>query len=164
MKEIKLTKGFITLVDDEDYEYLNQRKWCISSCGYAITTFTINGKSKMVRMHRYLLNLTDPKVLIDHINHNRLDNQKKNLRTCNYSQSNMNTSVRGRSGFLGVHYKKRRTTRNGIDYIYFDIIARIKANGKYITLGRFKTIEEAAMAYDKAAQKYHGEFANLNFK
>lgn len=158
MKEIKLTQGQVALVDDEDYEYLNQWKWCANrSIGgyYAVRTDKqkADQKRETICMHRLILNA--PKGLqVDHINHNTLDNTKQNLRICTNSQNQMNRSPCGKSKYLGVTYYRNNTC----------LRASIKANNKSIHLGYFKTEEEAAHAYDEAAKKYFGEFANLNFK
>ena len=101
-------------------------------------------------MHRFILNLKG-RELADHINHNILDHRLCNLRKCTHAQNQMNRKVfcKKISKYLGVS-------------IY--IVATITVNGKSIHLGHFKTEEDAAHAYDEAAKKYHGEFANLNFK
>jgi len=94
--------------------------------------------------------------VIDHINGNGLDNRKANLRQSTYAQNSWNRGkarVKSSSKYKGVcQHKKDRKWQ-----------AQISAVGKRIYLGRFKNQKEAAKAYDKAAKKYHGEFANLNF-
>ena len=162
MKEIKLTQGKITLVDDEDYEYLNQFKWYVFKKGhtyYVARQKSINGVTKTILMHRLIIN-TPNNMMTDHIDHNGLNNQKYNLRICTNGQNLMNRNPYGASKYLGVYFLKLvKKTR---EYIY--IHAGITVNKKTIHLGRFKTEEAAARAYDKAAKQYHGDFANLNFK
>jgi len=158
MKEIQLTQGFFVQVDDSDFNWLNQWKWHAvknRNTFFARRNGSIkHNKSRgLVYMHRIIMDA--PKNMqVDHIDHNGLNNQKSNLRICNNSQNHMNRTPWGSSKYLGVHIKLKGK------YIQ----SQIKANGKTIHLGLFKTEEEAAMAYDRAAKFYFGEFANLNFK
>jgi len=154
MKEIKLTQGQITQVDDEDYEYLNQWKWGLkrgrNTC-YVIRSNKVKGKSIITRMHRVIMNNVKGMV-IDHIDHNGLNNQKSNLRVCTHKQNLMNKVARGKSKYLGVSY-------NNLGFIR----ARISVDLKEIHLGYFKTEEDAAKSRDIASVKYFGDFASLNF-
>lgn len=88
MKEIKLKGGSITYVDDEDYEYLNQFHW-LESYGYAKRNIMINGKLKSLLMHRVIMK-PPVNLVVDHIDHNKLNNQKYNLRNCTSSENVMN--------------------------------------------------------------------------
>jgi hypothetical protein len=154
MKEIKLTQGKVALVDDEDYEYLNQFKWYAHKkpCTFYAERSVGNRKNRtLVRMHRVIMNTHD-NMQVDHIDHNGLNNQKCNLRNCTASQNRMNKRPFGKSIYKGVGFNE------GL------IQARIRINNKQIHLGYFKSEELAAKSYDIAAKKYHGEFANLNFK
>jgi hypothetical protein len=154
MKEIKLTQGKVALVDDEDFEYLNQWKWTAKQCGifyYAVRRKKTDGKSIQYYMHRVILN-TPTCLQVDHIDHDGLNNQKHNLRNCTCSQNRMNRIPRSKSGYLGVYYVKHY------------IVAQFPINGKMTHLGMFDTEELAAKKYDEYALKYYGEFANLNFK
>lgn len=152
-RKIPLTKGKFALVDDEDYEYLNQFKWHYSSTGYAVRDIQKNGKRTSQRMHR-IVNQTPDGMQTDHRNHNTLDNRKDNLRTCTALQNNKHGTSRknSTSKYLGVHWdKKSRKWR-----------ANIRVNRILIHLGYYDSEEDAALFYNKAAEKYHGEFASLN--
>lgn len=154
MKKIKLTQGKFALVDDADYEWLVQFKWCIVKVRriyYAIRA--VQGKT--VYMHRFMLEA--PKDMdIDHINHNGLDNRRANLRICTHIQNlqNKRSSCNGTSKYKGVSWCKRDKKWT----------AQIEHGGQSAYLGRFANELEAANAYDKAAKELHGEFAYLNTK
>lgn len=171
MKLIPLTQGYFAKVDDEDYELLMQFKWHIypNEDGrlYASHTAYMDGVSKTVSMHRFLLWLCiGDKRQGDHIDHDGLNNQKYNLRIATCSQNNYNTTAKAgsTSKYKGVFLLKgRQKLRNGETIFYPSITAGIKANGKREYLGTFKNEEEAALAYDKRAKELHGEFARLNF-
>jgi hypothetical protein len=152
MKEIILTQGKVAIVDDDDYEWLNRLKWRYNT-GYAGRTIGSRKNQKSVYMHRLILQVPDG-LETDHINHDTLDNRKENLRICTRSENNCNrANKRNTSGFHGVHFNKE----------YKEWYATIMVNRLKKYLGNFKTAEEAARAYDKAARELHREFANLNF-
>jgi hypothetical protein len=163
MKEIKLTQGKIALVDDEDYEYLNQWKWHAQKDGnrfYALRTPPLNSiaktGSKVIRMHRIIMN-TPGGLEVDHIDHNGLNNQKHNMRNCTKKQNTQNMAKRiNKIGFIGVSFRKERN--RFVAYVSDNIEGRKKH------LGYYKTAIDAAKVRDIAAKQYYGEFANLNFK
>lgn len=158
MKEIELTHGYKTIVDDEDYEMLNQYHWCANidkrrpeKCGSKIRVIgSVEGKTYL--MHRYLTGADKTDTEVDHINGNSLDNRRSNLRIVTRQQNTFNRPMRGDSG---NPYK-------GIKQFGNRWYARIKINGKTIHLGSHPSMEEAANAYNNAAKKYFGEFARLN--
>lgn len=137
-------------MDDEDFEKLNKYSW--SFCvGYARRSEPEKGSKKINKflMHREIMNNPKGKI-IDHINGDRLDNRRCNLRECSKSQNGANRVSRGTSKYLGVYLKN-----NTWD-------SCMTVNRKSIFLGSFEKEEDAAIAYNKGAIKYHGEFAKLN--
>ena len=153
MKEIPLTQGKVTLVDDEDFEYLNQWKWYYDNCGYARRSIHVPDQGAIL-MHRAIVQTPDD-METDHINGNKLDNQRTNLRICTMPQNRRNRRAyaNNTSGFKGVVWNMSAKKWE----------AYIRMNIKRIYLGLFADPAEAARAYDKAATQYYGEFANLNF-
>lgn len=153
MKTIQLTKGAVALVDDEDYDELNKYKWHLHSEGYAVRTTGSGRTRERFRMHR-LIAKTPEEMDTDHINGNRLDNRKENLRICTRAENLRNRFVgsNNASGYKGVAYHK-------FSKLYH---ATINMNKKQKSLGYFKTPKEAAKAYNDSATKYFGEFAKLN--
>lgn len=160
MKRILLTRGKYALVDDEDYEWLNQWKWCaVVSCRgiwYAERGTHRNYTPRSIKMHRVIMGCShgDGKA-IDHIDHNGLNNCRNNLRICTVSQNLQNSRPRkdGSSIYKGVSWLKR--DRRWLSHIWM--------NGKQKYIGSFTDEIKAAKAYDEAAKYYFGEFACPNF-
>jgi len=153
MKEIKLRKSDrVALVDDADYEYLSQFRWyCVHEkhCYYAVSHGHIPGHPEPLRMHRVILGVNKG-IMIDHIDHNGLNNQRYNLRTATHAEN-------GRNRKPNQGYKYKGVGASGNKYE-----AKIQYNNKRMNLGTFSTEEAAALAYNDAAKKYFGEFAYLN--
>lgn len=155
MIEIPLTQGVVAIIDDKDIDLIGQHKWYAhkrkgSNVYYAQTNIIEKGKRKTLRMHWLIMGVKH----VDHINHNGLDNRRKNLRFCNQSQNTANSRKRmgGKtSEFKGV-------CRKGEKYL-----AQITVDGIRYCLGYFYSEENAALAYDRKAEKAFGEFAYLNF-
>jgi len=115
----------------------------------------INDKRVILMMHRQILGLTDPAIQGDHRNGDGLDNRRQNLRACTKSQNGMNrpANKNNTTGYKGVTTHK----------VTGQFIAGISLNRKYYKIGQFDCPVKAAMAYDEAAKKLHGEFAKTNF-
>jgi hypothetical protein len=152
MKEILLTQGKIAIVDDEDFEWLSQWEWYCGN-GYAVRHDPKN-HDKRLWMHREILKTKD-EMSGDHINHNKLDNRRINLRNCTHSENMRNQikRINNSSGYKGVHFSK--STNKWMARI------TIKYFRKY--LGLFSTPEAAARAYDSESSRLHGKYANPNF-
>jgi len=152
MKRIPLTHEQFAVVDDSDFEWLSQWRWyaCRNcKCWYAHTN--INGRN--VQMHQ-LLCVAPKGYEIDHKNNDGLDNRRDNLRICTHAQNIHNQKIQTRpktSRFKGVRLHSCGTWE-----------ARIRVAGSQLYLGHHNTESAAALAYNEAAQKYHGEFAYLN--
>lgn len=160
MTEIKLSRGLIALVDEEDFSDLSNYKWYalkINDNNYAARNIRKeNGKQTLILMHRQVMNLFDKLLQVDHKDHNGLNNHKNNLRVCPCALNNKNSVSRkgSASKFLGVTKRKRNKKWE----------AAIFVNSKGIYLGTFEFEIDAAKAYDAAAKIHFGEYANLNFK
>ena len=167
MKKIKLTKGQFALVDSEDFEWLNQWKWCADDNGYAVRHERKeehgDNTRKMRKMHREILShyrIDIEGMNIDHKNNKEYDNRKKNLRIANCSQNMANSKLmpQNTSGYKGVIRMNKNTQHN----ITKPWATQIYIKGKRTFKGMFETKEEAARAYNELAKKYFGEFARLN--
>lgn len=158
MKLIPLTKGYSAMVDDSDFEWLNQWKWCaLVGKNTIYATRSVKGGSgdgKAIKMHRFIMGVTDPKIEVDHEKGNGLDNTRNNLRVCTKSQNQMNKGSKPNSTsiYKGVSWSTRDRSW----------IVNAKSNGKSTHLGRFKNEEDAARAYNKHIKESHGDFAKYN--
>lgn len=152
-KEIKLTGGYTTIVDDQDFDDLNKFRW-FYSCGYARRDPQINKIKNRVYLHRQVLGLSSNLGDVDHINGNKLDNRRSNLRLCTHQNNIRNQAIRSnnKSGYKGVSWDKSRNLWE----------SRIYYKNKLLSLGRFKNAVDAAKVYNKASLNYFGEFSRIN--
>jgi hypothetical protein len=159
MREIELHSrkypGLVALVDDDDYEVVSLYRWNPSKSRntfYAATNILKDdGRRSSLLMHRLITGYPQT----DHKDWNGLNNQRSNLRPATGTQNNANQRKRSNnsSGFKGVTWDTEQSKW----------YASIWVNYKRINLGRFASKVDAAIAYDVAARKYHGEYARTNF-
>lgn len=159
MKRIPLTKGQFALVDDDDFEWLSQYKWCAhvkirNGRAYMVALRNLPEGGGHIPMHREIVGAKKDDPMVDHKNQDSLDNQKENLRFSNHSLNAANQGLRSdnTSGYKGVYFFKR----------WGKFVAQIRVLGKTTNLGGFKTAQEAAARYNQAAMEAFGEFASLN--
>ena len=148
MIEIPLTQGKVALIDDEDYELVSQYKWHAIRKPSTNIWYALDSNNRY--MHRLIMGAKDDE-LVDHINHNGIDNRRVNMRLCTIQQNQFNK--RKQPGKTSVY------TGVSWDGVLCKWRAEIKINGSRKDLGRHKTQEEAVSAYNDAAAIYFGEFA-----
>lgn len=144
------------IIDDADFDKIQGFNWGISTGGYIVASdWRSEDKAinKKVYIHRLLHEFDLEKgMTVDHINGDKLDNRRSNLRIASYSQNHANKSKsRGTSKYKGVHLGTTAW------------VAQIRSESKRYHLGSFQTQEEAALAYDQKALELFGEFAFTNF-
>ena len=145
MKEIKLSQGLFALVDDDDYEELNQYKWYADKgCNtyYVVRNDYSNGQHKRIKIHRAIMG-TPKGLCTDHKNGNGLDNRKENLRIVSTRQNCQNKHIKKSSQYVGVYWYKSQNRW----------VARIEINKKRKIIGGFKNELDAYNAYLKKLQE-----------
>lgn len=153
MKLLPLTNNLFAKVDDVDFKRLIKYKWNCSLCKDGFYRISTTQHKKTIILSRLIMKSPKGKV-VDHINHDNLDNRKINLRVCTNSENLYNLKLRKSSkyGYKGISLRKNKW------------IVQLKKNNKYFYCGLFDDKIEAAKAYDKKAKELFGTFANLNFK
>ncbi len=158
IEKIKLRQGGFVLIDNIDFELVKKWKWWIDKDGYARRwTPQVDWKRTNILMHREILGLgKQDKVYVDHINRNKLDNRRSNLRIATKSQNGMNidNNKNNKYGFRGISYalNEKRIKKWQV---------KLGFNNKNIYIGRFLTKEEAIKARKEAELKYYGQFSRF---
>ena len=157
---IRMAQPRYAKVDPADYKRLREYEWFTmkgKNTFYARGRVAISktGKEKLTSLHQKIIEV--PKgMVVDHINHDGMDNRRANLRAATRAQNIRNRKKFAKSSgskYKGIYWKKK--TRKWEASITFE--------RKKIFLGCFRNEVDTAKAYDRAARKYHGEFASLNF-
>lgn len=151
MKRIKLTKGSFVIVDDDDFEKLNQLKWHLSDTGYAVRRIQMRDNllggvfSVTIRMHRLIMN-TPEHLFCDHINRCRLDNRKKNLRNVSWSENRQNLSKHKDNlhGEKNIDFVKNRNVYR----------VRIQRRGRMLFNQGYETLKQAVHARNRFEKNY----------
>jgi len=152
---IKLFSGEYVRVDEEDYERLSQYSWCLfksEKWQYAIRVEHKNGTQKTIYMHREIMGVTDPKVYVDHRDHDGLNNLKSNLRV---SDNRFNQYNVGKKSTSKQKYKNIRQ----LDESRWQVRVRTPKGNRVEKV--VYSEEEAVKLYNELALKHHGEFAYL---
>lgn len=145
-----------TCSNDDVFEWARQWSWHRNSTGYASRWVYHDGHKGEIKLHRALADRWGWNIAgleIDHVNQDRLDNQRRNLRVATHGQNQQNTP-RFRNSTTGVKGVSRKVNRVGCLYY----VARIQVDKRRITLGYFRTLDEAAAAYAEGSARYHGAF------
>lgn len=139
------------MVDDSDYEWLSKFKWYIDFAGYARREIRVDGRRTVIFMHREIMN-TPSGSDTDHINGNRIDNHRCNLRVCTHAENTRNTKIHSdsKTGIKGVS-KSGRKSKPFSSFIYI--------NKRQTRLGYFATAKEAQQVYIAASLKHYGAFS-----
>lgn len=152
--EVPLSRGLVAVLDEQDWPKVADLTWYAHEPrpGEAYAAHRSSKPRTIVRMHRLILGVTDPDLLVDHRDGDRLNNRRANLRVATVAQNNRNRGQlrTGTSPYKGV-------TRRGARWS-----AGIWADGRSLYLGTFDSAELAAEAYNAAAVRLHGDFARLN--
>jgi hypothetical protein len=153
MKHLPIRKtDLFAIIDDTDLESAMLVKWYLSPSGYVYGYFGHNNKRLL---HRWLLNVVESHVLVDHRDRNPLNCRRENLRLCDCRLNTANSPrrINNQSGFKGVSWCTKEDAWR----------ATITDHGKHRHIGYFNDPVVAARAYDKYATIVFGEFAFLNF-
>jgi hypothetical protein len=158
VRQVPLTQGEVALVDDDDYPLAAPYKWHRATHGYAARwePDAVEGwsRKRQVDMHHHIMGTIPGQVIWDHVNGNKADSRRCNLRRVTYSQNMINRRRCGRtSRYRGVDWCSRLGKWR----------ARIRTDRRLVHLGYLDSEVDAARLYDEGAILYHREFARVNF-
>ncbi len=159
--KIKLGNKRVWAIVDDDFVIDKKHCFSLTEHGYARANIYLGKKDgkykyRYIYLHQIVMGKPPKGLVIDHINRNKLDNRKSNLRFCRQMGNAQNKT--SSSGYKGVHYQKKNAKYPNCRVW----VAQITKNYKTYHLGSFRTPEEAAKAYNQAATELHGEYAVLN--
>jgi hypothetical protein len=149
MAQIELANSdLIALIDDDDVERVSRRNWYLTNSGYPLSY----SKGTTTLLHQFIIGRAPEGMFSDHINRNKLDNRKSNLRFVTPLQSSANTGAR-KSNKLGI---------KGVHMLHGNYVAEMRSQGKKFWLGTHPTVEAASAAYQAKALELFGEYARVN--
>lgn len=138
-------RALFAIVDDDDFERLIDYRWRLNSKGYAIRSYSVDGKEILVALHREIMQ-PPPGLVVDHIDHDKLNNTRANLRIITQQQNLMNRRL----------FKNSTTGFKGVTYQHGKWLVRIEKDGQIIQLGFHTDLKTAALVYDCAAVRLFG--------
>jgi hypothetical protein len=158
MRIIPISRGLMTVVDDEDFEMLSQWSWSARPANHGLPTFYAKRtdhsgeRDRIVYMHRVIMG-AGPGEIIDHIDGDGLNNRRTNLRHATVGENRRNF----------VKHRKLTSRFKGVCWQRHSWKAYITIDRRQYCLGLFKTEDAAARAYDGAAACFVPEFSRFNF-
>jgi len=156
MKKVYLKNGGVAFVDDEDYEKVWGYEWYGIKGPSTTYAYTYNNKGRMLLMHRLIMD-APPDTVVDHRDHNGLNNCRENLRLCTHRQNSWNRKKRKKREHSWSPYRGVTVLPNGRYAVY------MRVDDRTVYLGTFAEERDAALMYDAVARRTRGEFAALNF-
>lgn len=153
---VQLKGGQHTLLDAADVHLLGDRTWGVDSHGYALCRIYTDGRERSIRLHREVMAAelaeAPPRTQVDHINGDRLDNRRANLRLATHAENLRNRGAQrnNTSGYKGVFWHERARRWRAVIWV----------DRRRHLLGYFDNPAEAHAAYCRAAHELHREFAN----
>lgn len=142
--------------DLDDYDKIRDKAWHINQQGYVVTRK--GHKGRRILLHRFIMeieDIQDVNIIVDHKNHNKVDNRKNNIRVCTALKNGQNKKPRNRELYTGIYkYEYNGKYKHTIKYK-----VEIRVNGIIYRLGKFDTYEDALKTRKDAEKKYYGEFA-----